>query len=205
MTGTRPEVNPAAAAGEMSPDPSAVADQQMMASIQAGSIAAFAALHDRYRDRVYRVARSVCRDEGRTQEAVQETFISIWRSRGTYVDRGDLAPWIRMIARHRAIDIARRNQPHAAHRADETNLRAIRAPGDVADQVMADGATRDLLSVLHGLPETQRTAITLSFYGQLTHLEIAAELAIPVGTVKGRIRLGMKRMRSEIERRDHAA
>ena len=204
MTGTRPVIHPVAA-GEPAPDPSAIGDEQMMASVQAGSIAAFATLHDRYRERVYRAARSVCRDEGRAQEAVQETFISIWRSRGTYVERGDLAPWIRMIARHRAIDIARRNQPHAAHRADESNLRAIRAPGDVADQAMADATTRELASVLHGLPETQRTAIMLSFYGQLTHPEIAARLAIPIGTVKGRIRLGMKRMRAEIERQDRAA
>jgi len=110
-----------------------------------------------------------------------------------------------MIARHRAIDVARRNQPHAARRADERNLRAIYAPRDVADQVMTDAATRDLAGVLHSLPETQRTAITMAFYGELTQLEIAAQLAIPVGTVKGRIRLGMKRMRSEIERRDRAA
>jgi RNA polymerase sigma-70 factor (ECF subfamily) len=203
MTGAHPVIPPVTA-GELVLHP-VISDAKMMAGVQAGSISSFATLHERYRDRVYRVARSVCRDEGRTQEAVQETFISIWSSRGTYVDRGDLAPWIRMIARHRAIDIARRNRPHAVHRADEANLGAVRAAGDVVDDVMADFATRDLLSVLDGLPETQRTAITLSFYGQLTHLEIAAALAIPVGTVKGRIRLGMKRMRSEIERQDRAA
>jgi RNA polymerase sigma-70 factor (ECF subfamily) len=196
---------PPVVAGDLVRDPAPIGDAVIMAGVQAGSIAAFATLHDRYRDRVHRVARSVCRDEGRAQEAMQETFISVWRSRGTYVHRGDLAPWILMIARHRAIDVARRNRPHAAHRSDESKLRTVSAPGDVVDDVINDAAKRVMLSVLRGLPEPQRTAITLSFYGQLTHIEIAAHLAIPVGTVKGRIRLGMKHMRCEIERRERGA
>ena len=85
-----------------------------MANVKAGSVDALGVLYDRYCDRAYRIARSVCRDDGHAQEAVRETFIAIWTTRGTYQQqRGKVAAWVLTIARHRAIDIARRNQPHA--------------------------------------------------------------------------------------------
>jgi len=88
------------------------------------------------RDRAYRIARSVCRDEGRAQEAVQETFISVWMTRGTYEkERGKVAAFVLSIARHRAIDIARLNDPHAAHRASDERLHTLPAPDSVAEHV----------------------------------------------------------------------
>ena len=157
-------------------------------------------LYDRYCDRAYRVARSVCRDDGRAQEAVQEAFISIWRSRSSYEDRGNVAAWVLTMVRHRAIDTARRNGSHAAHRADDDLLKTARGPDRVAEQVADRHQARDLLTVLARLPDAQRDVITLAFYGQLTHLEIAAHLDLPLGTVKGRIRLGMERLRGDIDR-----
>ena len=92
-------------------------DEQLMAAVKAGCIVAFDVLYGRYRHRAYSVARSVCRDEGHAQEAVQEAFMSIWRTRVRYEDRRSVAPWLLTVARNRAIDVARRNQPHAMHRA----------------------------------------------------------------------------------------
>ncbi len=183
-----------------SADRPAITDTQVMAGVQGGSTAAFEVLYDRYCDRAYRVARSVCRDDGRAQEAVQEAFISIWRSRSSYDDRGNVAAWVLTMVRHRAIDTARRNGPHAAHRANEDLLQTARAPDRVAEQVADRDQARDLLSVLARLPDDQRDVITLAFYGQLTHLEIAAHLDLPLGTVKGRIRLAMERLRGDIDR-----
>lgn len=170
-----------------------------MARVKDGSAAAFSVLYGRYCHRAYRVARSVCRDDGRAQEAVQEAFISVWRSRASYEDRGDVAGWVLTMARLRAIDAARRNGPHAARRANENLLQTARAPERVAEHVAERAQARDLLSVLAQLPDAQREAITLAFYGQLTHLEIAAHLEVPLGTVKGRIRLGMQRLRGDID------
>lgn len=196
MTGTHDVAHPR----ERSIDRPAITDDQVMISVQGGSVAAFGVLYDRYCDRAYRVARSVCRDDGRAQEAVQEAFISIWRTRASYEDRGNLAPWVLAVARHRAIDVARRNGPHATHRASDAMMTSIAAPGGVAEHAAASSDTRDMLSLLGTLPDTQCEAITLAFYGQLTHPEIAAHLGVPIGTVKGRIRLGMTRLRGDIQR-----
>lgn len=175
-------------------------DDRVMAEVKAGSADALGVLYDRYRDRAYAIARSVCRDDGRAEEAVQETFISIWMSRRAYEPRGDVAPWVLTIARHRAIDIARRNRPHAAHRAGDEHLHGLPAPGSVAEYVQQRVEARSLEGLLAQLPDAQREVITLAFYGQLTHMEIAEHLQLPAGTVKGRMRLGLQRLRGEIQR-----
>jgi RNA polymerase sigma-70 factor (ECF subfamily) len=175
-------------------------DNEVMASVKAGSVDALGVLYDRYCDRAYRNPRSVCRDDGRAQEAVQETFISIWTTRGTYQQRGNVAAWLLTIARHRAIDIARRNTPHATHRASDERLHTLPAPGNVAEHVVKRAQARDLQSLLADLPDAQREVITLAFYCQLSHTEIAEHLQLPAGTVKGRMRLGLQRLRGDIAR-----
>ncbi len=175
-------------------------DNEVMASVKVGSVDALGVLYDRYCDRAYRIARSVCRDDGRAQEAVQETFISIWTTRGTYQQRGNVAAWVLTIARHRAIDIARRNTPHAAHRASDERLHTLPAPANVVEHVVKQSEARDLQSLLADLPDAQREVITLAFYAQLTHTEIAEHLHLPAGTVKGRMRLGLQRLRGDIDR-----
>lgn len=171
-----------------------------MAGVKAGSIAAFDVLYERYHDRAYRIARSVCGDHGRAQEAVQEAFISIWRTRGSYNDRRTVAPWVLTVARNRAIDVDRRNRPHALRRAGEDRLDAVAGAGIIDELVMASERAQHLLDVLAQLPEPQREVIILAFYGQLTHDEIAMRLELPLGTVKGRIRLGLVRMRGDVAR-----
>ena len=184
------------------PDRSALHDDQLMAAVKAGSVAAFNVLYERYCDRVYRVARSVCCNDGRAQDAVQEAFIAIWRTRANYDERRTVAAWVLTVARHRAIDVARRNEPHAVRRAgDDQDVPAL---GAIAEQVVADDQARDLLSALAELPDAQREVITLAAYGQLTHAEIAAQLNLPLGTVKGRMRLAVDRLRRDSHRSDAA-
>jgi len=176
-------------------------DNEVMADVKAGSVDALGVLYDRYRDRAYRIAWSVCHDDGHAQEAVQETFIAIWTTRGTYQQQcGKVAAWVLTIARHRAIDIARRNQPHAMHRASDQHLATLPAPGSVAEVVAQQAQARELHGLLAQLPDAQREVITLAFYGQLTHTEIAEHLHLPAGTVKGRMRLGLQRLRGDIQR-----
>jgi len=187
-------------ARDLAAELAAVDDDQVMANLKAGSVAAFAVLYDRYYDRAYRIAQSVCRDDGRAEEAVQEAFISIWKTRRTYeMQAGKVAPWVLTVARYRAIDVTRRNGLHAVHRASDDSLHAVRAPSGVAEQVVARAQARDLRNLLARLPDVQREVITLAFYGQLTHSEIAAHLDLPPGTVKGRMRLGLQRLRGDID------
>jgi RNA polymerase sigma-70 factor (ECF subfamily) len=179
----------------------AITDDQVMAGVKAGSANAFGVLYDRYQERAYRIARSVCRDNAHAEEAVQETFTSIWKTRASYHSQiGKVAPWVLTVARYRAIDIARRNGRDAAHQISDDTLRAFSAPGDVPQQAAAHAQTRDVLSLLAELPDAQREVITLAFYGELSHTEIAAHLNLPPGTVKGRMRLGLQRLRANIQR-----
>lgn len=155
-------------------------------------------LYGRYRHRAYRVARAVCRDEGRAQEAVQEAFMAIWRARAHYEDRRSVGPWLLTVARNRAIDVARRNQPHAMHRTAEERIESVAAAAIIDEQVVATERAQHLLGALAQLPDAQREVIILAFYAQLTHAEIADRLELPLGTVKGRIRLALGRLRGEV-------
>ncbi len=183
----------------------AAGDDELMARLQAGSSDAFEALYDRYRDRSYRVARSVCHDGGRSDDAVQEAFISIWRRGDTYrAQQGTVAAWLLAVVRNRAIDIVRRHDRHAARRADDNLLDDHPAPDDVAAQVAARADAGLLQPLIAQIPVTQREVIMLAFYGGLSHTEIAAHLELPPGTVKGRMRLGMSKLRDELNRTEAA-
>ena len=176
----------------------ALDDEQLMAAVKAGCVVAFDVLYGRYHHRAHRVARSGCRNEDRAQEAVQEAFLSIWRTRVNYEDRRSVAPWLLTVARNRAIEIARRNQPHTVHRAVEERLERVAAAGIIDEQVVAAERAQHLWSALAQLSDAQREVIVLAFYAQLTHPEIAERLELPLGTVKGRIRMALQRLRGEV-------
>ncbi len=170
-----------------------------MQEVKAGSEDAFGELYDRFSARAYRIARSVCHDQGGAEEAVQELFVSIWNSRNSYEpQRGSVAAWLLTIARYRAIDVARRNTNHSSRRAHEEELESLSAPGDVADRAVARTETHQMQALLSRLPDAQREVVTLAFYGQLTHIEIASQLKLPQGTVKGRMRLALHKLRDEL-------
>jgi len=176
-------------------------DERLMARVSVGDVEAFGEIYDRFCARAFRVARSVCRNEGRAEDAVQEAFFSIWNSRSTYKpERGALATWLLTVVRYRAIDIERRNTAHATHRAGDEMIDALPGPGDVANDTIARSEAADLRSLLDQLPDAQREVITLAFYGQLSHSEIARQLGLPDGTVKGRMRLGLQKLQGETRR-----
>ena len=182
------------------PHPDLLSDRELMAAVIAGDVDSFVDLYDRYCDRAYRVARAVCRDNGRAEEAVQDGFLSVWNSRANYrPQHGTVAAWLLTVVRYRAIDIARRDRQHVSRRASETHLEDRAGVDDPFDAV----ATRDDAQRLHAalamLPDAQAEVITLAFYGQLSHTEIAAHLGLPAGTVKGRMRLGLQKLRADIE------
>ena len=108
---------------------------------------------------------------------------------------GNVATWLLSVVRYRAIDIARSNGRHVAHRIADDGLHGLSARTDVAQHVLSRAQADELHRMLAQLPDAQREAITLAFYGELTHNEIAEHLDLPTGTVKGRIRLGLRRLR----------
>jgi RNA polymerase sigma-70 factor, ECF subfamily len=175
-------------------------DDQLMKQIESGNADAFEELYARYYSRAYRVAWSVCRDDGRSEEAVQDSFVSIWRSPGTYrPERGTVAGWLLCVVRYRAIDVARGDARHATRRAHSDTIGSRATPGDMSDEVAAGDDADRLAGLLRLLPDAQQEVIALAFYGQLTHAEIATQLGLPPGTVKGRMRLGLQKLRVDID------
>lgn len=183
----------------------ALDDEWLLGEVASGSPEAFERLYHRFHAEARRVALSVCRDSGRAEDAVQEAFVAIWRTAGTYrSERGTVAAWLLSLVRYRAIDIARANGKHAGKRADEEETARHPLPGVLADQVVDRDSAAELKRRLQLLPDAQREVVTLAFYDQLSHAEIAAKLQLPSGTVKGRMRLGLQRLRVSINGADVA-
>lgn len=174
-------------------------DNELIARMQAGSVEAFGQLYDRYCARACRVAQSVSRSQESVEDAVQEAFVSIWNSCDTYrPERATAAPWVLTIVRYRAIDIARRELRERTNRHDGQLPEDVASPQDVAQEAAqrVDGVR--VRRLIAGLPDAQQEVIVLAFFGQLSCIEIAENLAIPLGTVKSRMRLGLRRLRNQL-------
>lgn len=176
-----------------------LADAELMRRVTDDDAEAFALLYDRHATKAYRLARTVCDRPSAAEEAVQEAFISIWRSRLTYEHRAEgFAAWAMTIVRHRAIDITRRDSTHERRRGGDAASEVRAADVDVAAEAVAGEEGRHLRRLLAALPDEQREVITLAFYGELSHSEIAAHLGLPPGTVKGRMRLGLQKLNGSL-------
>jgi RNA polymerase sigma-70 factor (ECF subfamily) len=172
-----------------------------MAEIQAGCHEALAELYDRYCDRAYRIALVLCGSSDLAEEAVQNAFLSIWQNAGNYLERrGTVASWLLTCVRHRAIDVWRKSSLRLGALAPAEALDSLCAFEDTAAQAASRLEAERLQALLALLPDAQREVITLAFYGELSHTEIAAELGVPSGTVKGRMRLGLGKLRASLTR-----
>jgi RNA polymerase sigma-70 factor (ECF subfamily) len=179
-------------------------DQWLMSQVKGGDVDAFEVLYDRYNARAYRVAWSICHDKERAKDVIQEAFLGIWKGRASYrSERGTVAAWLLTAVRYRAIDVVRRDHKHAGGRADEPTLVAHPTSEELAEQVTNREEARRLQALLIRLPDAQREVIRLAFYGELTHTEIAAALELPAGSIKGRMRLGLHKLRDALD--DQAA
>ncbi len=177
-----------------------VGDRELMARVQADDPDAFEALFDRFALKAYRVAYLIAREPSRTEDVIQDAFLAIWRTRAAYrPERGAVGAWILTVVRNRAIDSMRRNVRHDRRRAEEERVAEGLTPSrSVAEQVAERDEASRLRAVLSRLPEAQREVIALAYFGELSSTEIADELSLPLGTIKGRMRLGLDKLRSDI-------
>ena len=177
-----------------------------MSAIQDGDTRAFEELFARHQTTAYEIAISMVRNAHMAEEIVQETFLSIWRGRLTYRRRAEssVAGWVRGIARNRAIDLIRYGAVRRRPPAQGTG--AVEVPDLSSEHPFDDVLEQDelfawrdrLRGSLAGMPAAQAQVLLLSFIRELTHTEIAAKLALPEGTVKGRIRLARARMLADL-------
>lgn len=178
-------------------------DEALMVRAQAGDADAFAQLYDCYSGRALRIARAICRNQSCAEDAVQEGFLTIWRSRANYrPDAGSFQAWSMRIVRNRAIDSYRRAAVRPRTQTNDAchdRLQIDPNPTTPQGAVIAQSEREGLISSLRQLPEAQAEAIVLAFFGELSHFEIAKRLGLPHGTVKGRVRLGLEKLRREME------
>ena len=168
-----------------------VSDSVLMSRIRAGDEDALAALHDRYAQIVYSVALRVLGDTSQAEDILQEIFLQLWRNPQSFdSNRGSLAAWLSVIARHRAIDAVRKRRP-------ESDLEEVVIAIDSNLEQAADRniAVAKLRAAVEHLPAEQRRLLDMAFFQGLTHSEIAAKTGEPLGTVKTRIRAGLLALR----------
>ena len=174
-------------------------DTQLMRRVQAGEAEAFGVLYDRFAPRAHALARSFGRD-AYADDVVQEAFLSVWRGRVAFrPELGTVLAWVLGTIRNRAIDSLRRQSRHADRRASAEGIEdRLDAAGDLDSQITERDQAARLRKPLPRLPATQRDVITLAYFGEMTASEIATELSLPLGTVKGRMRLGLGKLRAPI-------
>jgi RNA polymerase sigma-70 factor (ECF subfamily) len=177
-----------------------LADEELMALVAAGNPAAFEIVLERHLDAAYSLAYRIVGRRSLAEDIVQEALLSLWRSGARYdPTRGSVRNWTLGIVHHRAIDVLRRIGPGESRRADDDDLaERLPAPEHTELEVTRREDALELRAALTALPSEQSRVIELAYYGGFTHVEIASMLDVPLGTVKGRMRLGLEKMREHL-------
>jgi RNA polymerase sigma-70 factor (ECF subfamily) len=181
-------------------DVTRLADEELMELVVDGDPRAFEAIYDRHGRAAFSLAYRMVGDRTAAEDIVQEAMLSIWRSRVRYQrDRGSVRTWVLGIVHHRGIDALRRNVVHQRRRASAEGLEEREeAPERTDAQVLQRDEARSVRAALSALPEQQGQVIQLAYFGGFTHTQIAEMLDMPIGTVKGRMRLGLEKLRRSL-------
>ena len=180
-------------------------DEELISAICKGEEFAIEVLYERYHRYAYALAYRILRDPVASEDIVQDAFLSIWRKASSYqVQNGSVQSWIQAIVRHRAIDkiraSAHRDYQWTPLQTDNEQDPPSEQP-DVWEQAWQSEQRRIIREVMVQIPSEQRMVIELAYFGGLTHAEIAEQCQIPLGTVKGRMRLGLQKMKSLLAER----
>jgi RNA polymerase sigma-70 factor (ECF subfamily) len=183
-----------------STDLRSLADEDLMQLLQRGDPRAFELVYDRHSGAAFSLAYRMVGRGNVAEDVVQEAFLSIWRSGARYERaRGSVRTWVLGIVHHRAIDQLRRSSVHDKRRASDEGLEERLESGERTDnEVARREEAASIRSAMDTLPADQSHVIELAYFGGFTHTEIAGILEAPVGTVKGRMRLGLEKLRNQL-------
>jgi RNA polymerase sigma-70 factor, ECF subfamily len=168
-----------------------------MALVQTGDAQAFELVYDRHCGAAFSLAYRMCGRRATAEDVLQEAFLALWRSGARYDrTRGSVRNWILRIVHNRAVDALRRGVVRERDLYQEEGV-LERQPGTerTDEQALQNEQRREVQGVLRELPREQSHVIELAYFGGFTHTEIASMLQMPIGTVKGRIRLGLAKLR----------
>ena len=174
----------------------ALDDGHLMSAIRAGNQEAMSRLYDRYSSVVYSVALRVLRETAAAEDVLQEIFMQLWRNPSSFdASRGNVAPWLAVIARNRALDILRKRRPQT-----EIEETTVSLEPDLAADADRKRVTEKVRSILKQMPAAQRSALEMAYFEGYSHSEISEKTGEPLGTIKTRIRSGLLLLRKAVER-----
>ena len=171
-------------------------DAALAAAVAGGDRDALETAFERYGGAVMSIAKRVLRDEGLAEDVVQDVFVSFWSAPHKFdPERGSLRTFLVTLGHRRAVDTVRSEE--ARTRREERQPEGG-APASIDDEVWARALSDSVRSALNDLTDDEREAITLAYFGGLSYVEVAARLGAPEGTVKSRIRTGMRKLSSSL-------
>jgi len=174
-----------------------LADEEVMVLLRDGNPDAFEVIYDRHGGAAFSLAYRIVGDRNVAEDITQEAFLSMWRSRVRFDrERGSVRTWVLGIVHHRTIDALRRNMAHDRRRTSAEGLEERQeAPERTELEVARRDEAREVREAMQTLPGEQLEVVRLAYFGGFSHTEISDMLGQPVGTVKGRMRLGLEKMR----------
>jgi RNA polymerase sigma-70 factor (ECF subfamily) len=177
-----------------------LADEDLMQLVRRGRAPAFEVMYERHASAAFSLAYRIVGTRNGAEDVSQEAFLSIWRSGARYDrSRGSVRTWVLGIVHHRAIDHLRRSAVHDKRRASDEGMEERFEARERTDvEVARREEAETVRGAMGSLPSEQSQVIELAYFGGFTHTEIAEMLETPVGTIKGRMRLGLKKMRDQL-------
>ena len=178
-----------------------LADEELMPLIGDKDPEAFEVFYDRHGGVAFSLAYRIVGEKAAAEDVIQEAFISIWRSGARYDRaRGSVRSWTLGIVRNRAIDLlrSRAGRKPSLDFDDDSVLEQRSADEVTEEEVLQRETAREVRGAVGGLPGEQSKVIELAYFGGFSHSEIAEMLGVPLGTVKGRMRLGLEKIRGEL-------
>jgi len=189
------------------PDLRSLADEELMELVDAGDTRAFEVIFDRHAGAGYSLALRMCGRRALAEDIVQEAFLSLWRSGSGYDRaRGSVRSWVLSAVHNRAVDALRRTGAKTGRDVSDEGI-AERLPAREATdaEVERRDESRRVRAALDELPPDQRQVIELAYFAGLSHSQIAEMLDLPPGTVKGRMRLGLTKLRQALGEAERVA
>ena len=184
---------------------SLLADEDLISLLGDGDAEAFALLYDRHSRAAYSLAYRFMNGRQAAEDLLQESFIKVWRSAGGYrVGRASVRTWILSIVRNRAIDQLRSRASRRRTREKVEASAPISEPNEAFAETWRNSQRAQVREALNTLPQEQLKILELAYFSGHTHVEIADLLGLPLGTVKGRMRRGLKKLRGHFEARGMA-
>jgi RNA polymerase sigma-70 factor (ECF subfamily) len=174
-----------------------LADEELMQLVHDGDVRAFEVVFDRHASAAFSLAYRMCGRRATAEDIVQDAFLSLWRSGSGYDPRrGSVRSWVLSVVHNRAVDAMRRLGAKAGLDVpDEGIVERLHAAETTDAEVERRDDARQVRTALDELPPDQRQVIELAYFGGFTHNQIAEMLDLPPGTVKGRMRLGLTKLR----------